>query len=71
MAESAGISPVALSLGIAAAYCFDPESDPVACKLQKMIKNSGIEKVLFEVSGIDPDDDLGRLVLEGYKNLRK
>ena len=71
MAESAGVSPVALSVGIAAAYCFDPESDPVACELQRMIEKSGIEKVLFEVSHIDPDEDLGRLVLEGYKNLRK
>ena len=71
MAESAGLSPVALSTGIAAAYCFDSESDPVACKLQQMIENSGIEKVLFEISHIDPDEDLGRLVLEGYKNLRK
>ncbi len=71
MAESAGVSPVALSVGIAAAYCFDPESDPVACELQRMIEKSGIEKVLFEISHINPDEDLGQLVLEEYKNLRK
>lgn len=70
LAESAGLQPEALSLGIAAGYCFDHPDDPIAQSLQRRIAREGLEAVLKDVSQIRPEEPLGARVLAGYRRLR-
>jgi mannitol-1-phosphate 5-dehydrogenase len=71
LAEEAGIIPTGLSLGIAAAYRFDHPDDPIAIELQQRLKQQGLDQVLAEVSGIQPDEQLARLVRSHYQQLAK
>ncbi|MFN2108106.1 MAG: hypothetical protein ACK2UI_00465, partial [Anaerolineae bacterium] len=66
LAEKANITPDALSLAIAAAYHYDNADDPLAVELQRRIAAEGIEAVMADVSGIQADEPLGKLVLENY-----
>lgn len=70
LAEQADVRPQALSLGIAAGYCFDHSDDPLAGELQQQIRCDGFETVLADVSEIRKDEPLGKLVLEQYDRLR-
>jgi mannitol-1-phosphate 5-dehydrogenase len=70
LAEKAGRAPQAISLGIAAGYCFNPADDPLALELQRRIKAQGFETVLAEVSGIQAVETLGHLVNAHYHCLR-
>ena len=70
LAERAGVTPQALSWGIAAGYCFDDPADPLAVALQQRIVAQGFDAVLAEVSGITPDEPLAALVRERYRQLR-
>jgi mannitol-1-phosphate 5-dehydrogenase len=70
LAEGAGLQPDALSLGIAAGYCFDHPDDPIAQTLQQRIAREGLEVVLQDVSQIQPEEPLGRLVLASHRKLR-
>jgi mannitol-1-phosphate 5-dehydrogenase len=71
LAEKAGIEPLALCAAVAAGYCFDPVDDPMAVKMQERLAADGIEKVITEVSGILPDETLGRGVIQEYITLQK
>jgi len=69
-----GIFPENILKICAAAYNFDNSSDSIAINLQKMIADSGIEKVIKDISKIDPDSKTGKKVIEyfyEFKNLRK
>jgi mannitol-1-phosphate 5-dehydrogenase len=70
LAEGAGLQPEALSLGIAAGYCFDHPDDPIAQSLQQRIAREGLEAVLVDVSQIEPEESLGARVLAGHRRLR-
>jgi len=63
--------PVNLALGIAAALTFDASEDPSSVELQRRIAAEGVEAVLASVCAIDPDEPLGRAVLERYRWLRE
>jgi len=71
LAEAAGIIPTSLSLGIAAAYRFDHPDDPVAVELQQRLAQQGLDQVMAEVSGIQPDEQLAALVRSHYQQLAK
>jgi mannitol-1-phosphate 5-dehydrogenase len=71
LAEKAGVSPQALSWGIAAGYCFNPADDPMAVALQERIAAEGFEAVLASVSGILPGEPLGQLVKTRYLSLKE
>ncbi|HSV86905.1 MAG TPA: hypothetical protein VLH85_10045 [Levilinea sp.] len=71
LAEEAGVIPNSLSLGIAAAYRFDHPDDPVAVELQERLKQQGLDQVMAEVSGIQPDEQLAGLVRNHYHQLEK
>ncbi|MDH7484745.1 MAG: mannitol-1-phosphate 5-dehydrogenase [Anaerolineae bacterium] len=71
LAERAGVTPQALSWGIAAGYCFDDPADPLAVALQQRIAAQGFDAVLAEVSGIAPDEPLAALVRERHRQLRE
>ena len=53
-----------------AAYCYDYSEDPAAMKLQRIIKNKGIEIAVEEVSGVDPSGKLGKGIIESYHSLQ-
>ncbi len=69
LAEQAGVAPEALSWAIAAGYRFNSIDDPIAGRLQGMIRAQGLPATLQEVSGIDPAEPLGQRVLERYARL--
>jgi mannitol-1-phosphate 5-dehydrogenase len=71
MAEAAGIEPLDLSWGIAGALAYDAPSDAIAVELQERIAQDGVESVLESVCEIDPQEPLGRAVLERYRRLAK
>ena len=71
LAERAGVTPEALSWGIAAGYCFDDADDPLAVTLQRRIAAEGLDDVLADVSGIEADEPLAALVRERYRRLRE
>ena len=69
LAVEGGGKPVHLAWGIAAALLFNPADDPSAPALQTKIKENGVEAALAEVSGIQKDSVLGKLVLDAYAKL--
>ena len=69
LAVEGGVKPVHLAWGIAAALLFNPADDPSAPALQAKIKEKGVEATLAEVSGIQKDSVLGKLVLDAYAKL--
>lgn len=69
LAEKAGVIPDALSFGIAAGYCFDPNDDPIAVTLQQQLKREGINAAMASVSEIQPDEPLAALVRERYAHI--
>lgn len=71
LALNAGVVPEALSLGIAAAYSFNPDEDPLAIELQSRIHAQGFEKILFDISSIHSEEPLGRLVVQKYFELKQ
>jgi mannitol-1-phosphate 5-dehydrogenase len=71
LAEKAGVTPEALSWGIAAGYCFDDANDPLAVALQQRIAAEGFDAVLTDVSGVVADEPLAALVREQYRRLRE
>jgi mannitol-1-phosphate 5-dehydrogenase len=71
VAESAGIKPLNLAWGIAAALAFDAPQDPMAVDLQKRIAAEGTEGVLASLCEIRRDEPLGVAVLERYAWLGK
>ena len=70
LAESAGQVPRFLALGIAAAFCFNPEEDPASVELQNRVAAEGIKKVLTELCGIRADESLGQQILTDFNGLR-
>jgi mannitol-1-phosphate 5-dehydrogenase len=71
LVEQAGLVPQALCMGIAAAYCFDAAGDDIAMELQGQIAAQGFEQVLSQVSGIQADEPLGKMVCRQYHLLKE
>ena len=59
-----GIRPYHLALAIAAALNYSNPQDPSAVKLQQMLATDGLDSVLQQVCGIDPNGELAKLVKE-------
>ena len=70
LAEKAGVTPEALSWGIAAGYCFNDANDPMAVALQQRIATEGFDTVLADVSDIKADEPLAVLVRERLSKLQ-
>jgi len=67
LALQAGMTPKALASAIGAALRFDPKEDPSARELQRRLENEGVEGILRQVSGLDPDETLFELVLRAWE----
>lgn len=71
LAWATGKVPVHLAWGIAAALCFDAAEDPAAVQVQELLRAKGPEAGLRQLTGLDPDTDLGRTVVRAYQALRQ
>jgi mannitol-1-phosphate 5-dehydrogenase len=65
-----GVYPDALAWGAAAALTFDDAEDPSAVELQRRLRDEGLERVLSEVCGVHPTDELGALIAARYWRLQ-
>lgn len=65
------IFPENIAYICAAALCYYHSEDQEAVKLQKIIKNDGVESVLEQVSRIDPQSGFGRKIIQFYNMLRQ
>ncbi len=65
-----GVEPVYISEAIAAALIFNNSEDPAADALQTKIGQHGISAAFQEISGVSPDSDLGRRVMNAYKKFQ-
>jgi mannitol-1-phosphate 5-dehydrogenase len=66
-----GIEPKNIQYICAAAYCFDYSEDANAQNLQEIVREKGIEEALREVSGVDPESDFGKGIIDSYNELKK
>jgi mannitol-1-phosphate 5-dehydrogenase len=64
-----GVTPDALTWGIAAALTFDDPSDPSAGELQQTIREHGLDRALIDVCGIDPASTLAQQIRQRYDRL--
>ena len=69
LAERAGLEPVHLATGIAAALAYDQPDDPMAVRLSRRIADEGLPQVMDAVSGILAGEPLGALVLRAHAAL--
>jgi len=65
-----GVTPVFISLGIAAGYMFAPEKDEFAQKVQDVVKKDGIEKALEQFSNLDSSSPIFKYVIDFYNMLK-
>lgn len=66
-----GISPVYISLGIAAGFVFAPQSDEFASKVQAVIADEGIEKAVTRFCGLDESSPVFGTIVEFYEMLKQ
>jgi len=69
-AEKAGLSFTNLAKAIASALLFDYQEDEEAIKLQEMINEKGVLRVLKEISGLEESDDLTQEVIKHFNTLK-
>jgi mannitol-1-phosphate 5-dehydrogenase len=62
-----GIQPDHLVIAIAAALHFDSPDDPVAGQLQAQLQQHGVQAVLRDVCGLEPESVLAELIRERLK----
>lgn len=65
-----GIAPDHIATVCGAAYCYAAVDDPDAVSLQAMIRDQGIANTMQQISGVEPDSDLGTAILAAYHDLR-
>jgi len=54
-----------------AAFNYDYPEDEIALRLQEMIADKGIGKVIEEVSEVDIKSDFGKKIIESYNDIRE
>lgn len=69
-AQKVGLPYASLAKAIAATLLFDYQEDEEAVKLQTMIKENGIAKVLSEVSNLPEDSEITQEIMKQYDALK-
>jgi len=69
MCLAQGVFPAVIGLVCGAAFRYDNPDDTAAQKLQRLIRERGIEETLAAVSGVDPESALGRQIVSAYRDL--
>jgi mannitol-1-phosphate 5-dehydrogenase len=67
---SEGVIPKKTAYVCGAAFCYDEPEDPEAVRLQKLIGEKGIAETVREVCGLRPEDELSRMIIKSYHELR-
>ena len=70
-AQKAGLSYTNLAKAIAAALLFDHQEDEEAVKLQTMLEEQGIVRVLQEVCGLNEANELAQEVIRHYHDMKQ
>lgn len=70
IAVKAGIKPVSIALGAAAALYFDFDEDETAVELQKMRKEHGVDYIFENISRINPSGEVAMLIKEAIETLK-
>jgi mannitol-1-phosphate 5-dehydrogenase len=65
------INPKNIAVVCAAALCYDDGRDLEAVKLQRHIGTEGVEKTLEDISGVNKNEMLGKMIVESYTDLQK
>lgn len=65
-----GIYPAHISVGIAAGYCYTNKNDLTSIEIQDYIQINGIEKAIFQYSGIGSNHPIYASVLGNYNLLK-
>ena len=66
-----GIIPENLSISIAAAIYYKSPGDPFAEKLEKLRNEKGIEYILSEICGLNPEGVLGQLIQRKIQKIKE
>jgi mannitol-1-phosphate 5-dehydrogenase len=66
-----GGTPEYIAEGMSAALMYDYPKDPEAVKLVELIKEKGVTGVLQEISKLDINSDLAKLILQKYERRHK
>ena len=66
-----GVYPKRIAAICAAALCYNNPEDEEAGKLQAMIAERGIENVMKEITGIDPESQVGKEILSTYNTFKR
>lgn len=70
MALEYGVMPEHLCISIAAALYYTSEADESAVRLQALRRSGGVDTVLREICGLDPEGTIGTLVKKQIKMLQ-
>ena len=65
-----GIVPDYIASVCGAALWYDYAEDPDAVRLQEMIREHGVARTLEQVSGIEPESDIGAKIVAAYHELQ-
>mgnify|MGYP005842241603 CR=1 FL=1 len=60
------IFPSNIAVVCAAALCYDFQGETEARELQKMIREDGVGNTLKKLTGIEPESELGKRIIESY-----
>lgn len=66
-----GIYPKRIAAICASALCYNNPEDEEAGKLQEMIADRGIKNVMNEITGIDPESQIGKEILSAYNTFKR
>ncbi|RMD81107.1 MAG: mannitol-1-phosphate 5-dehydrogenase, partial [Lentisphaerae bacterium] len=67
LAMDAGVVPHALAEAIAAAFHYHDPADPVSCQLQEQIATNGFRPACLNITGLNEDSKLLRMIEEKYR----
>jgi len=62
-----GVSPENIVTGIVEAYRYDDENDEGSVKIQELIEKNGIKETIKEISDIEADSELGKMIISKWK----
>ena len=63
---SQGVFPDRIATICGAALCYDEPDDPDAVRLQRMIREQGIDRAIMELTGLKPGSELSRTIAARY-----
>jgi mannitol-1-phosphate 5-dehydrogenase len=66
-----GVYPKRIAAVCAAALCYDSSGDEEAQRLQRMIAERGVDRIIEEITGVAPASRIGEEILSAYDTFRQ